>query len=115
MKRPNVFANPIEKRIYNNQEVFDSESLRDDTILNNTSENNKYLYVSENDYRNLSVVDKIEKLLNRNGYIFNVSVIIKTKDKVYNTKIAGKVNNHLITLDNNIININDVVDLEISD
>ena len=25
------------------------------------------------------VIDKIEKLLNRNGYIFNVDVVIKTK------------------------------------
>ena len=117
MKKPKVFANPIEKRLYNNQEVFDSEtnieSNNIDSLRNNNINNNDYLYIEEDDYRNLSIVDKIEKLLNRNGYIFNVDVIIKTKDRVYKTKIAGKVNNHLITLDNDIINIDDIIDLEV--
>ena len=116
MKKPKVFANPIEKRLYNNQEVFDSETnIESNNVdsLRNTNDQNNYLYIEEDDYRNLSIVDKIEKLLNRNGYIFNVDVVIKTKDKVYKTKIAGRVNNHLITLDNNIINISDIIDLEV--
>lgn len=115
MKKPKVFANPIEKRLYNNQEVFDSDTNMESNTLDsfrNNNINNDYLYIEEDNYRNLSIVDKIEKLLNRNGYIFNVDVIIKTKDKVYKTKIAGKVNNHLITLDNDIINISDIIDLE---
>ena len=110
MKKPKVYANPIDKKIYNNQEVFDSETS---VNLEKDVRNDNYLYVEENDYHNLSVIDKIEKLLNRNGYIFNVDVVIKTKLKVYKTKIAGKVNNHLITLDNDIINIDDIIDLEI--
>jgi len=116
MKKPKVFANPIEKRLYNNQEVFDSETnIESNNIdgLRNTNNQSNYLYIEEDDYRNLSIVDKIEKLLNRNGYIFNVDVVIKTNDRVYETKIAGKVNNHLITLDNDIINISDIIDLEV--
>ena len=60
---------------------------------------------------NLSVYEKIDNLLKRNGYIFNVDVKIITSKKEYDTKIAGKVNNHLITLDNDIINIHDIKDL----
>jgi len=113
MKKPKVFANPIEKRLYNNQEVFDSENNIGINDLESLRNNNDYLYIEEDDYHNLSIVDKIDKLLNRNGYIFNVDVVIKTKDKIYKTKIAGKVNNHLITLDNDIINISDIIDLEV--
>ena len=111
MEKPKVYANPIDKKLYNNQEVFNSDV--NVLKLDNDVRNSDYLYVKEDDYRNLGVIEKIEKLLNRNGYIFNVDVLIKTKDKVYKTKIAGKVNNHLITLDNDIINIDDIVDLEI--
>lgn len=110
MKKPKVFANTIDKKLYNNQEVFNSET---DNVKVNDSKSENYLYVEENDYHNLDVIEKIEKLLNRNGYIFNVDVVIKTKFKVYKTKIAGKVNNHLITLDNDIIDIDDIIDLEI--
>lgn len=111
MKKPKVFANPIDKKINNNREFFDSERNVVDFDINNSY--NQNLYIEENDYRNLKVIEKIEKLLNRNGYIFNVDVVIKTSDKNYHTKIAGKINNHLITLDNDVINIDDIIDLEI--
>ena len=34
--------------------------------------------------------------------------MIVTKDKTYDTRIAGKLGNRLITLDNDSININDI-------
>lgn len=109
MKKPKVYANPIDKKIKNNQELFDSELYIDNQSLELRSKT----FNETDDYKNLTVLEKIEKLLNRNGYIFNVDVSIITKEKKYNTKIAGKVNNHLITLDNDIININDIIELEI--
>ena len=59
----------------------------------------------------LTPQEKIMKLINRNGYIFNVDVDITTDDNKYHTRIAGIVNNHLITLDRNIIDIRDVKDI----
>lgn len=114
MKKPKVFANPIDKKINNNQKFCETDNMINEfgELLNERSSDN-YLYEEENDYHNLTVLEKIDKLLNRNGYIFNVDVEIVTKDKKYQTKIAGKVNNHIITLDNNIININDIIELKI--
>ena len=60
----------------------------------------------------ISVDEKIDKLFNTNGYVFSKNVEIVTNDKVYNTKIAGKVNNHIITLDNDIIKISDIKDIK---
>ena len=60
----------------------------------------------------LLIDEIIDNLFNTNGYIFSKDVEIVTNDKVYNTKIAGKVNNHIITLDNDIIKISDIKDIK---
>ena len=68
--------------------------------------------INEDAVVNISVDEKIDKLFNTNGYVFSKNVEIVTNDKVYNTKIAGKVNNHIITLDNDIIKISDIKDIK---
>mgnify|MGYP003308967565 CR=1 FL=1 len=102
VKKPKIFENKIDKDIRNNKSVFDS-SKEEVRIIKKEE-----LIKDNND---ISVVDKITRLLNRNGYIFNVKVLIKTKDTEYNTHIASVINNHIITLDNDIINIDDVIDI----
>ncbi len=103
MKKNKIFVNKIDGRINNNQKSFD---------INNSSIND---VKKNNEYNELTVNEKIDKLLNRNGYVFNVNVKIITDKKEYQTRIAGKVNNHLITLDNDVININDIEDIIIID
>ena len=110
-KKPKVFENQIDKTIRNNKMVFDStkEEVVNELVLegdDKRSDNKKNI---NND---LTIVDKITRLLNREGYIFNVDVSIITKDDVFKTHIARIVNNHIITLDNDIINIDDVIDIE---
>jgi len=53
-------------------------------------------------------IDFINRLGNDGTYMFSKKVIIKTKDKTYDTKIAGKIGERIITLDNNSINIKDI-------
>lgn len=104
-KKPKIFENQIDKKINNNKEVFDSTKEVLDII--NFKDDDNLEYGSEN-----SIIDKITKLLNTNGYIFNIDVLIKTRSKEYQTHIASVINNHIITLDNDIINIDDVIDIE---
>ena len=108
VKKPKVFENQIDKNIRNNKEVFDSSKDEIEIIDTITEKNSNNVNEVNN---NLSIVDKITQLLNRNGYIFNVKVSIKTKDSEYNTHIASVINNHIITLDNDIINIDDIIDI----
>ncbi len=68
--------------------------------------------INEDAVVDISVDAKIDKLFNTNGYVFSKNVEIVTNDKVYNTTIAGKVNNHIITLDNDIIKISDIKDIK---
>ena len=108
IKKPKIFENQIDKKINNNKEVFDStkEILE---IINSDRKSINGGIINNND---ISVLDKITQLINTNGYIFNIGVLIKTKDNQYNTHIASVINNHIITLDNDIINIEDIIDIE---
>ena len=104
MKKNKVFVNKINKKIGHNQSFYNILNL------DNQNENKS---VKEDSLKDLSVREKLDYLFKINGYIFNVDVTIITNDKKYETKIAGKVGNHLITLDNNIINISDIKELYI--
>ena len=110
MKKNKVFVNKIAKKLGNNQSYFDIKDNNDDYIYVEDKMQNSIVEEKVQN-NNMTVKEKIDKLLNRNGYVFNVDVKIITYNKEYNTKIAGKVNNHLITLDNDIINISDIKDL----
>ena len=57
------------------------------------------------------IYSKLDKLFNTNGYIFNINVKIITDNKTYDTKIANKIGNNIITLDNDVINISDIKDI----
>ena len=92
MKKNKVFVNKIENKIGNNQS---SCEVGEENIIN------------DNDI----VEDKLNRLFNTNGYIFNIKVKIITNDKTYDTKIASRVGNSIITLDNDVINIDDVKDI----
>ena len=93
MKKEKVYINKIDKKILNNQSYCDV-SEKEEIIIND-----------------LSVQDKLNKLFNTNGYVFNKEVKIITNNKTYNTKIAGKVGHNIITLDNDIINIKCIKDI----
>ena len=92
MKKKEIFVNRIDKIINNNQEYCDVIENNDNVI-------------------NINIDDKIDKLFNTNGYVFNKEVKIITSDKEYLTRIAGKVNNHLITFDNDIIDVSSIKDI----
>jgi hypothetical protein len=93
MKKKKIFVNKINKNIGNNQSNCE---VKEDTVIVNNTE---------------TVEEKLERLFNTNGYIFNIKVKIKANDKTYDTKIASRVGDNLITLDNDIINVADIKDI----
>lgn len=60
---------------------------------------------------NSDVIGFIDSLSKDGSYVFNKNVIIKTNENEYDTRIAGRLGNKIITLDNDSININDIVDI----
>ena len=96
MKKKKIYVNKVNKKIDNNQTYCDVNN--EESIFNYHDDE-------------LSVDEKLNKLFNTNGYIFNIDVKIITDNKTYHTKIAGKVGDNIITLDNDIIKISDIKDI----
>ena len=95
-KKPEIFKPEI-GRIDNNKKAY--YSFLEDRLDIKTE---KY---EENE----DVIDFMNKLAKSGSYIFNKDVIIVTKDKKYETRIAGKLGDRIVTLDNDYININDII------
>lgn len=53
----------------------------------------------------------IKNLFQSKNYVYKLDVIIETKNKTIDTAIVGQTNNHLITIDNELINIKDILDI----
>ena len=96
MKKNKVYVNKILKKINNNQKECE-------VIERNISEEKKEL--------KKNVGELLDELLHENGYSFSKKVKIITNNREYLTSIAAKVNNTIITMDNDVIKINDIKDL----
>ena len=106
-KLPKIYQNELNK-VKNNKSVFDS--LKD---INEEIKEVKEIKNKEYELDNLSVKEKIKRLINQNSYIFNLKVLLIYDNQEEVTKIAGIVDNHIITMDNKIIKIDDLDDIKI--
>lgn len=93
-KLPKLFKNEIDKPLNNNK---------------------KYCYLKEETSEQvdkLTIDEKINKIFNGLGNAYNVPVKIKTKDKVFTTSLVSKTKNNLVTLDNEVIKIEDIISID---
>ena len=88
-KLPRIYQNRINKKINNNKEV--------DYVKN----------------RNINVRDTLNKIFTGRGYSYNIPVIIETNNKVYDTSIVTRTKTNIVTLENEIIKINDILNITI--
>ncbi len=107
---PQIFKNKIDASHNHNKKVYYTSENQNIISSNNV----RTTSLSEfND--SMSVEDKIKRLFKSSRYIFNIQVLIKTDKKDYDTKIAGKIKNSLVTVDNDIIPIVEINDIIIKD
>ena len=92
---PKVFHNKIDKKINNNRNVFYS---------NNTYEEDRSI-----DTR--TVLQKINEIFSSPNYVYKANVEITLKDKKVTKRIIGRNKNYIITMDNDLIPISDIVDI----
>lgn len=93
MEKPRVYANPINKKIDNVQDLFRSD----------------------NDRKSINPVDvnkKINEIFASRNHVYKSKVKITLKDGVIEREIVGKTNINLLTLDGDLIRITDIVDIE---
>ena len=101
-KLPKVFANKIDKNLNNNE-----------TVYYNKNEERK-IEEKESLSSILTVNQKINQIFSSTRYVYKADVIITTKNGKINKRIIGRNRNELITMDNEVINVNDIIDIEFS-
>lgn len=107
-KLPGVFANRINKNLENNDKVFYSQESIKETNEVKEKKNIKNIPVNL-DGKNIS--QKINAIFNSPRYVYKADVEIKLKDKSMKTKIIGQNPTHLITINNELIPIGDILDI----
>lgn len=101
---PHIYKNETVSRVKKNRDVYHIQA---------SDENPEREVLLEND--SVSVEAKLKKLFQSRRYIFNIGVEIITKRKVYDTKIAGKVKNSIVTIDGEVIPMIEIEDIIIKD
>lgn len=100
-KLPNIFKKDVSREHITNSKIFASnKNIKNNSVREDTG---------------VSVEDKIKKLFRSNRYVFNIGVIIKTKNEEYDTKIIGRIKNSLITAEEEVIPIIEIEDIIIKD
>ena len=92
---PKVFHNKIDKKFDNNRNVFYS---------NNT-------YDEDRSVDTRTVLQKINEIFSSPNYVYKANVEITLKDKKVTKRIIGRNKNYIITMDNDLIPINDIIDI----
>lgn len=94
-KLPKVFANKIDKNISNNETVYYDRGVREESKTNTR----------------LNINQKINQIFGSSRYVYKADVMITTKDGKINKKIIGRNRYELITMDNEVIPISEIIDI----
>lgn len=94
-KLPRVFANPINKELKNNVELFRSD---------------KKVEIKSSNIKDIN--KKINEIFGSNNHIYKSKVKITLKDGNLITDIVGKTSSNILTLDGMLIRIQDIIDIE---
>jgi len=91
---PRVYANPINKTLANNKDIF---------------------YSGENDVRSINTIDvtkKINEIFASKTHVYKSKVRIKTNDDILEEVIVGRTGAYLLTLSGAKISIPTIIDIE---
>lgn len=109
-KLPGVFQNPIDHPVKNNKDYFylDKKEMEREKTPELTKEEKvkKELFGT-------NVNQKINQIFSSANYIYKADVEIELQDKTITTKIIGKNGRSLITFDNELISVDDIVDIKL--
>ena len=93
---PKVFKTNIDKRFNNNSDVY-------------YSRNNSYM---EEIKDTRTVLQKLNDIFSSPNYVYKANVEITLKDKKLTKRIIGRNKDFIITMDNTLIPIKDIIDIK---
>lgn len=92
-KLPKVYVSPIDKNLQNNKQLFYSK-------LTEESPNTK------------SILQKINDIFHSRNFVYKKDVLVTTKNGSKVISLVGRTNNALLSLDNERILINDILEIK---
>lgn len=92
---PGIFHNKINKTFNNNERVYYSNN-----------------YPKENISDSRNVLQKINDIFSSPNYVYKANVEITLKDKTITKRIIGRNKDYIITMDNDLIPITDIIDIK---
>lgn len=92
-KLPEIYKNNITKAIKNNKEICHLKNIEEKSS-------------------NLEIKDILDDVFNGIGYSYNIPLIINTYNKTYQTSLVAKTKENIVTLDNEIIAIKDIISIK---
>ena len=95
---PKVFHNNIDKKFNNNKHVYYSSENR----------NPEEIHSKKN------ILQKINDIFSSPNYVYKANVEITLKDKKLTKRIIGRNKNYIITMDNMLIPVSDIIDIKSS-
>lgn len=104
-KLPRIVAVPIRKKMKQNRSVFYSKEEKE-------IESNPISFPIKKEEES-EILEKIHSLFHSTHHSFSIPVLIRTKEKLYRTRLAGKMGNVLITMDDEEILLQDILSFEI--
>ena len=93
---PRVFHNKINKKFDNNRNIYYSNNTYEDNVTNDTR----------------TILQKINDIFSSPNYVYKANVEITLKDKKVTKRIIGRNKNYIITMDNDLIPITDIIDIK---
>lgn len=112
-KLPGVFATRIEKKISNNESMHYTSATQDSDKETRKVKESTSIIDNRVEFPKKEIKEKINQIFNSTEYIYKADVEITTKDKKINKRIIGRNNHNLITIDNELIQISEIVDIKI--
>ena len=61
--------------------------------------------------KNINITNKINNLFKQTNYVYKINALIETKEGTKEVILIGKTRDYVITLDNNLILIKDIIDI----
>lgn len=90
----NLFVNKFDKEFRNNEKVYYSNGKIKEKLSK------------------IDVKKQINEIFKSNDFVYKADVIITLKNKTIKTTIIGRNNTSLITMDNEIIKISEILDIK---
>ena len=108
-KLPGVFPGKVKKNSGNNKRVFysEKEEKNNPVVEKNKKEKNMLKYKK-------NINQKINEIFRSKSYIYKADVEISLKDETVSKRIVGKNNKYLITIENELIPISDILDIKLT-